>query len=144
MRDTVNEDDEAKPLEVVFVSSDTSKEEQLQYMEEMHGEWLRVAYASDVRAALKRKYGCFAGKEAEEMPGVTRRAGIPSLVIIGGVMAAIADAMARRPIRVRVHLEMEAEATESGGGSAASMEAGRLRPPREEGLCTSRHPLSCP
>ena len=36
-----------------------------------------------MRAALKKKYGVFAGKEAPEFPGIKRRAGIPTLVIIG-------------------------------------------------------------
>lgn len=38
----------------------------------------------------------------------------PSLVIISGVMAAITDAMARRPVILRIHLETAADATGRG------------------------------
>ena len=31
---------------------------------------------------MEQKYGCFAGKEAGGFPGVKRRAGIPSIVLI--------------------------------------------------------------
>ena len=52
-------------------------------MNEMHGDWLRINYNSGVRAALKKKYGVFAGKEKSDFPGIKRRAGTPTLVIIG-------------------------------------------------------------
>ena len=35
--------------------------------------WLRVAYTSDVRATLKRRFGCFGLSEAAELPNVQRR-----------------------------------------------------------------------
>ena len=36
-----------------------------------------------VEPRLKKKYGCFAGAESSNFPGTKRRAGIPSMVIIG-------------------------------------------------------------
>ena len=77
----VNE--EGDRLEIIFVSSDKTADGAREYMEAMHGNWLRIAYDTDVRAILKRRYGCFAGSEKGYFPGVARRAGIPSLVIIG-------------------------------------------------------------
>jgi len=77
----VNED--SGQLEIIFVSSDRSAEEQREYMKAMHGNWLCIAYDTDVRAMMKRRYGCFAGPEQDFLRGAKRRAGVPSLVIIG-------------------------------------------------------------
>ena len=79
--DEVNED--GKKLEIIFVSSDKSAEEQGEYMQAMHGDWLRVNFGSDVRGKLKARYGVFAGSEAADFPNVTRRCGIPGLVLFG-------------------------------------------------------------
>lgn len=76
-----NEDE--KTFEVVFVSSDESAAAQAGYMEEMHGDWLRVPFDSPLRDGLKQKYGCFGAKEQPLWPGVKRRNGIPSLVVVG-------------------------------------------------------------
>jgi len=76
-----NEDSER--FQVVFVSSDESAEAQANYMAEMHGNWLRVPFASPTRDFLKQKYGCFVAKEQPLWPSVARRNGIPSLVVIG-------------------------------------------------------------
>merc|ERR1711920_260919 len=75
--------DNDKPMEVIYVSSDKSAEQKDKYMEK-HGSWLSIPYENnDARALLKKKYGCFAGAEAGDFPGTERRAGIPSIVIIG-------------------------------------------------------------
>ena len=73
---------EAK-FEVVFISSDTDAAAQQNYMHEMHGDWLAIAHDDPLRELLKQKYGCFAGNEQSKWPAVTRRSGIPSLVVIG-------------------------------------------------------------
>ena len=73
----------SKDFEVVFVSSDTDAAAQAAYMKELHGDWLRVPFDSPLRNALKKRYGCFAGKERPLWPEVERREGIPSLVVVG-------------------------------------------------------------
>lgn len=44
-----------KPFEVVFVSSDRSSEAMQQYMDEQHGDWLRVTFDDPARDDLKRR-----------------------------------------------------------------------------------------
>ena len=76
--------EEDKPaFEVVYVSSDRDVTSMQKYMDEKHGDWLRVPYDALEREELKKKYGAFAGAEAGNFPGVTRLSGIPSLVVIG-------------------------------------------------------------
>jgi len=71
------------PMEVVYVSSDNDAAQKARYMK-AHGEWLSIPFADKAaRDGLKMKYGCFAGKEASAFPGVKRRAGIPSMVVMG-------------------------------------------------------------
>lgn len=72
-----------KNIEIVFVSSDVDAAAQIKYMDEHHGDWLRVPYDSPLRQGLKQQYGSFAGKEAAGFAGVKRREGIPNLVVIG-------------------------------------------------------------
>lgn len=72
------------PLEVVYVSSDRDAEQKDRYMQKKHGPWLSVPYDNvEARNLLKTTFGCFAGAEAGSFPGVKRRAGIPSLVVMG-------------------------------------------------------------
>jgi len=72
-----------KPLEVIYVSSDNDAAMKERYMNKYHGDWLSVPFSDkSTRDELKKKYGCFAGREASSFPGVQRRAGIPSIVII--------------------------------------------------------------
>ena len=49
------------------------------------------------RLTAHRRYGCFGAKEQPLWPGVTRRNGIPSLVVVGpdGALIRNDDAMAR-------------------------------------------------
>ena len=75
-----------KRLEIVFVSSDKTADECTVFMHEMHGEWLRVAYDSPLRAQLKAAYGVFAPDEAAEFKGVKRRSGLPTLILVGANM----------------------------------------------------------
>jgi len=78
--DDVNDDE--KVFEVIFVSSDDSAAGMDKYMADMHGDWLRVPYDDPLRQGMKKKFGVFAGKEAEGFPGVKRRCGIPGLLLI--------------------------------------------------------------
>jgi len=71
------------PLEIVYVSSDRDSAQKDRYMS-THGPWLSIPYSNvDARSQLKTKYGCFAGAEAKSFPGTKRRAGIPSIVLMG-------------------------------------------------------------
>ena len=70
-------------LEVIYVSSDNDAAQMQNYMRKKHGSWLSVPFEDKgTRDALKKKYGCFAGRESSSFPGVKRRAGVPSIVII--------------------------------------------------------------
>ncbi|XP_023340804.1 nucleoredoxin-like protein 2 isoform X1 [Eurytemora carolleeae] len=53
-------------VEIVFVSSDRSKEDMLSYMKESHGDWLATEHNSNLTNSLKQKYGV---------------SGIPTLVV---------------------------------------------------------------
>ena len=74
--------EEERDFEVVYVSSDLSAADCQAYMKQKHGDWLKIAYGSEQRAALKRAYGVFAGREQRDFPGVERKSGIPTLVVV--------------------------------------------------------------
>ena len=88
----VNGDEQV--LEVIFVSSDNDEQAQDAYMKEAHGDWLTISYDDPCREELKKIYGSFAGKEQVKFPGVQRRNGIPSLVVVNpdGSEVAFGDA----------------------------------------------------
>ncbi|XP_006872643.1 PREDICTED: nucleoredoxin-like protein 2 [Chrysochloris asiatica] len=44
------------PFEVVFVSADSSPEEMLTFMRELHGAWLALPFHDPLRLELKKKY----------------------------------------------------------------------------------------
>ena len=67
-------------FEVIYVSSDSSAAQCDRYMKEKHGNWLRIAF--DSANDLKKKYGVFAGREQGIFPGIKRRSGIPTLVVV--------------------------------------------------------------
>ena len=76
-------EEDGKPFEIIYVSSDRGAEQMDGYMKK-HGDWLHIPFKDEAtRSALKQKYGCFAGAEASQFPNAKRRAGIPSLVIMG-------------------------------------------------------------
>ena len=64
------------------MSSDRSGEEMRRYTEEKHPGWLTIDYEDPLRSSFKAKYGYFAGAEIREFPGVERKGGIPSLVVV--------------------------------------------------------------
>ena len=74
--------EDEKPFEVVYVSSDHSAKECHEYMKHKHGDWLRIPFDSPLRNALKEQFGVFAGKEQSQFPSTKRRSGIPTLVVI--------------------------------------------------------------
>eukprot|EP00980_Cylindrotheca_fusiformis_P010051 scaffold2220_cov75-Cylindrotheca_fusiformis.AAC.6 len=67
-------------FEVIYVSSDHSAEESLEYRKAKHGEWYSIPF--EQTAAYKIKYGVFAGKEQSTFSDTERRSGIPTLVIV--------------------------------------------------------------
>jgi len=74
--------EEGMDFEVIYVSSDDNADMCLQHMNKKHGDWLRIAYDAPQRQELKQTYGVFAGKEQSDFPGVARKSGIPTLVVI--------------------------------------------------------------
>lgn len=73
----------AKPLEIIFVSSDRDETSMMKYMKSKHEDWIAVPF-DDValRSELKRKYGTCAGSEQSAVGVTDRRRGIPTLIII--------------------------------------------------------------
>ncbi|XP_020915015.1 probable nucleoredoxin 1-2 [Exaiptasia diaphana] len=63
------EDLEGKPLAIVFVSSDRSKEEMDSYYKESHGEWYRAQHGSELANKLKENCNV---------------RGIPTLAVVDG------------------------------------------------------------
>ncbi|EER08368.1 thioredoxin, putative [Perkinsus marinus ATCC 50983] len=72
-------------LEIIFVSSDKSENEQIAYHRNDMPDWLRVPFNDKrTRATLKKEYGVCAKKEMEDI-GISdsqRKAGIPTLVVL--------------------------------------------------------------
>jgi nucleoredoxin len=58
--------DDDVPLEIVYVSSDQNPTQQMEYMNEAHGDWFAVKFADPLIAELKQKY---------------KISGIPTLVV---------------------------------------------------------------
>ncbi|KAF4727909.1 hypothetical protein FOZ62_024431, partial [Perkinsus olseni] len=79
----VKEEDEDK-LEIIFISSDKSEEEQVEYHKEDQGEWLRVPYGDvETRDALKKEFGVCAGIEKENLGIINNhKSGIPCLLVL--------------------------------------------------------------
>ncbi|KAF4663478.1 hypothetical protein FOL46_004720 [Perkinsus olseni] len=72
-------------LEIIFVSSDKSENEQVAYHQNDMADWLRVPYSDKrTRAMLKKEYGVCAKKEMEDigMSDSQRKSGIPTLVVL--------------------------------------------------------------
>uniref|UniRef100_A0A8D0E0X6 Nucleoredoxin like 2 n=1 Tax=Salvator merianae TaxID=96440 RepID=A0A8D0E0X6_SALMN len=73
------------PFEVVFVSSDRSREEMATYMQDTHGDWLALPFNDPFKHELKKKYNITA---------------IPKLVIVKQTGEVITD-KGRKQIRER-------------------------------------------
>ncbi|OWZ22314.1 hypothetical protein PHMEG_0003006 [Phytophthora megakarya] len=69
-------------LDVVFLSSDISEDDQLTNLSTKHGDWWMVPRDADIRNELRRKYGIRNGKDDAEVGGTQRNSGIPALVLI--------------------------------------------------------------
>ncbi|XP_062984653.1 nucleoredoxin-like protein 2 [Elgaria multicarinata webbii] len=75
----------AAPFEIVFISSDRSPEEMVDYMHNMHGDWLALPFHDPLKHELKKKYNITA---------------IPKLVIVKQTGEVITD-KGRKQIRER-------------------------------------------
>ncbi|OQR99727.1 hypothetical protein ACHHYP_04626 [Achlya hypogyna] len=69
-------------LDIVFVGSDATAEDQLAHFRDKQGSWLMIPFEDPLRNELKRKYGVCAGKEKDAVGVVDRVGGIPSLVVV--------------------------------------------------------------
>ena len=69
-------------LDLVFVGSDASAEDQLVHLKDKQGPWWMVPFADETRAQLKRRFGVCAEAEVSELSPISRKAGIPTLVVI--------------------------------------------------------------
>ncbi|XP_020652245.3 nucleoredoxin-like protein 2 isoform X1 [Pogona vitticeps] len=81
----VEEADPPAPFEIVFISSDRSAEEMLEYMRDMHGGWLALPFHDPLKHELKKRYNITA---------------IPKLVIVKQTGEVITD-KGRKQIRER-------------------------------------------
>ncbi|XP_043920453.1 nucleoredoxin-like protein 2 [Protopterus annectens] len=52
----VEESDHPAQFEIVFVSSDRSADEMVEYMHDMHGEWLALPWHDQYKHELKKRY----------------------------------------------------------------------------------------
>ncbi|ETI33688.1 hypothetical protein F441_19476 [Phytophthora nicotianae CJ01A1] len=69
-------------LDIVFLSSDMSEEDQQAHFSTKHGDWWMVPRDAEIRNELRRKYGIRNGKDDVEVGVTYRNSGIPALVII--------------------------------------------------------------
>lgn len=69
-------------LDVVFVGSDATAKDQLAHFQDKQGPWWMVPFEGNMRTELKRKFGVCAGAEVSDLTPITRKGGIPTLVII--------------------------------------------------------------
>ncbi|KAG7388745.1 hypothetical protein PHYBOEH_007698 [Phytophthora boehmeriae] len=69
-------------LDVVFVGSDASAADQLAHLKDKQGPWWMAPFEGETRTLLKRKYGVCAGSEVRALSPITRKGGIPTLVVI--------------------------------------------------------------
>ncbi|CAH0473618.1 unnamed protein product [Peronospora belbahrii] len=69
-------------FDVVFVGSDASAEDQLAHFRDKQGPWWMVPYENEMRSHLKRMFGVCASAEVSELNPITRKGGIPTLVVI--------------------------------------------------------------
>jgi nucleoredoxin len=69
-------------LDVVFVGSDASAKDQQAHLADKQGPWWMVPFEGETRTQLKRKFGVCAGAEMRALSPITRKGGIPTLVVI--------------------------------------------------------------
>ena len=71
-------------MQIVFVSSDMTREDALtHFASDEQGNWLALAWEDGLSAKLKRRYGVWSMREAQELGMAGRRSGVPAVVVIG-------------------------------------------------------------
>ena len=70
-----------RKIELIFVSSDFSKQSALEHFNNDQGDWYSLQYEDALNDELKRKFLIWSGKESSKF-GTGRRAGVPSIVLI--------------------------------------------------------------
>eukprot|EP00096_Caligus_rogercresseyi_P014945 TRINITY_DN73_c0_g1_i1.p1 TRINITY_DN73_c0_g1~~TRINITY_DN73_c0_g1_i1.p1 ORF type:complete len:144 (+),score=36.25 TRINITY_DN73_c0_g1_i1:219-650(+) len=78
------EDASDKGVEIIFISSDRSLEDQISYMKSSHGDWPAVKFGSDVAPALKKKFEI---------------SGIPALIVINKKTGAVISKQGRNDVQ---------------------------------------------
>jgi len=68
-------------IEIIFVSSDFSKQSALDHFYKDQGSWYSLQYGDELIDELKRKFLIWSGRESPKF-GTGRRAGVPSIVLI--------------------------------------------------------------
>uniref|UniRef100_K3WAK8 Thioredoxin domain-containing protein n=1 Tax=Globisporangium ultimum (strain ATCC 200006 / CBS 805.95 / DAOM BR144) TaxID=431595 RepID=K3WAK8_GLOUD len=73
---------ETPQLELVFVGSDRTEEDQRAHFQDKQGPWWAVPFASEFRSELKRRYRVCVRREQEAVGVTDIKAGIPTLVLV--------------------------------------------------------------
>ncbi|KAF1319968.1 Nucleoredoxin protein 2, partial [Globisporangium splendens] len=73
---------ETPQLELVFVGSDRTEEDQRAHFQDKQGSWWAVPFASEFRNELKRRYGVCVRREQEAVGVTDIKAGIPTIVLV--------------------------------------------------------------
>ncbi|XP_040575425.1 nucleoredoxin-like protein 2 isoform X1 [Lepeophtheirus salmonis] len=71
-------------VEIIFVSSDRSLEDQISYMKSSHGNWAAIKFGNDIAPALKKKFEI---------------SGIPALIVINKKTGSIITKQGRNDIQ---------------------------------------------
>ena len=74
----------------MYISSDTSLDQQLDYMNKKHPDWLTIPCNDPATTALKRHFQTFAGKERAAVGG-ERKNGIPTIIVLDQEGSAVTD-----------------------------------------------------
>nr|ACO15547.1 Nucleoredoxin-like protein 2 [Caligus clemensi] len=78
------EEASANGVEIIFVSSDRSLEEQISYMKASHGDWPAIMFGSEIAPALKKKFEI---------------SGIPALIVINKMTGKVITTQGRNDVQ---------------------------------------------
>ena len=105
-------------MQIVFVSSDMTRKDALtHFASDEQGDWLALAWEDGLSAKLKRRYGVWSMREAQELGMAGRRSGVPAVVVVDPVLPSgvrLAPAGEVQPLAVHAAVQRGA----AGGGGA--------------------------